>query len=75
MVDDFIRIILIAFIKYATGLNIFNILAHSGMLSVGVNKPLIIIKTNKKKNVINATCCCEFAVVDTYNAIPITQNK
>lgn len=47
----------IASIKYFKGLNTVIACAHSGILLIGVNSPLINIRINMKKNITNIDCC------------------
>ena len=52
-------------IKYDTGLNRVIFCAHSGMLSIGVNNPLINTKIIRKNHDMNIACCWVLVIVDT----------
>ena len=47
--DPFSKTIRMILIKYITGFSLSRFCAHCGMLSMDVNRPLIRIKTPKKK--------------------------
>ncbi len=55
---------------YETGLSRFISRAHSGMLSNGVNIPLISINMIRKKKPANINCCWVRVMVDMNNASP-----
>ena len=69
-VDPFSMTIRMILIKYAMGFIRSNSCAHSGILSIDVNNPLIKIKITIKKNDMSIDCCCVFVIVEISNPKP-----
>ena len=55
--DPFSRTILMNSTKYRIGFNNVKLCAYFGILSIGVNKPLINMKITIKNHAINIACC------------------
>ena len=72
MLEPFSMTMRITSTKYLIGLNSVMVCAYFGILSIGVNKPLININITVKNQAINMACCCVSVKFEMNNPIPNT---